>query len=469
MTTDPVPIRSLQRERQQVRDEILQRSTVVTTTNLESDKIKLELRTTETINQAIGTAYPDAIVPVFDTVPGTPSITATKPELISPAREDVIQSESALFSLDNAMFGGALTSVGEKTIQTVYDSSFAALGPIGNSLGGAAAAIVGTANAVTNTLTSTINSVTGAITDVLSGKILTDAVSGLMSTAEKFVAMVGEAAYQNVMGFLEAFKSVETILNSAATIASDIGQFVKKAGEDIAAVLNADWDKLSWPNINWNRIKSCFDTETFNKIGEGIGNFLGNVKLPIGLSVNQIKDLTKNLDLKEQLLKQVEDVKSGVTKIGTEALNSLYGQMAAVNNAILSITKLPSTLTSMFNGLVNRLDPLKERAANKIIMDYIKDGKVVKAGDEEEIDRTRAELRTLQVQGKAYVQGIDGVRDFPSPQSLNSWSLSDINTYADALPPKERTAFEEYARQNQDAINADGARERRRADRLSRP
>lgn len=343
-----------------------------------------EAATREQINQAIGNSYPDAIVPVFDTVPGTPSITATRPELISPVKEDVLQSESALFSLDNAMFGGALTSIGEDTKIGIYDQAKRALDPIGNSLGGAAAEIVGTANAVTNTLTSTFNSVVGAITDVLSGKILTDAVSGLMSTAEKFVAMVGEAAYQNVMGFLEAFKSVGTILNAAANIASDIGQFVKKAGADVASVLSKDWDKLSWPDVNWNRIQSCFDTETFSKIGEGIANFFGNTKLPIGLSVNQIKDLTANLDLKETLLKQVEDVKSGAVKLGTEALNNLYGQVAAVNNAILGITKLPSTLTSMFNGLVNRLDPLKERQANKVILDYIKDGKVVKAGDEED-------------------------------------------------------------------------------------
>ena len=338
---------------------------------------------TTDINQFLGSSYPDSFIPTGPTVPGTPSATATKPDLTVPPDADTTQSVGPLG--DVTLFGvGDYNDAIEGTKQALYDNAVSALSPIGNSLGGAASAIVGAANSVVNTLTSTVNSVVGAITDVLSGKILTDAVSGLMSTAEKFVAMVGQAAYQNVMGFLESFKMVENIFNAAANIASDIGQTVKKAASDIAGVLSKDWDKLSWPDVNWDRIKSCFDTETFSKIGEGISNFFGNTKLPIGLSLNQISDLTKNLELKETLLKQVEDVKSGVTKLGTQALESLYAQVAAVNNAILAITNLPNSLTSMFNGLVNRLDPLKERQANKVIMDYIKKGKVIK--DETTVD-----------------------------------------------------------------------------------
>jgi hypothetical protein len=238
---------------------------------------------------------------------------------------------------------------------------------------------------------------------------------------------------------------VENIFNSACNIASDIGQTVKKAAADIKSVLSADWDKLSWPDINWARIKSCFDTETFSKIGEGISNFVGNIKLPIGLSLNEISDLTKNLDLKETLLKQVEDVKAGVTKIGTQALETLYGQMAAVNNAILAITNLPNSLTSMFNGLVNRLDPLKERAANKVIMDYIKKGKVVKDEVVEEFNAITARGNEIN---KDFASRIAENEGFPDYKSWDGLGPQSRIAYFESLPADKRDKFVEYVKNN---------------------
>lgn len=413
-------------------------------------------------NAVMRDAYPTTIpVPTGPTSPGAPSATATNADATVPPSEDNTQSVGPLGSMDAAFFGvGDYNGVVEQTKQTIYDNSVAALSPIGSTLAGAANGIVGTLNSVTNTLTSTLNKAVGAITDVLSGKILTDAVGGLMSTAEKMVAMVGQAAYQNVMGFLEGFKTFGNILNSAANIAGDIGQFVKKTASDIGSVLSRDWDKLSWPDVNWDRIKSCFDTETFTKMGEGIANFLGNTKLPIGLSINQIKELTSNLDLKEQLLKQVEDVKNGVTKIGTEALNNLYSQLSAVNNAILGITKLPESLTSMFNGLVGRLDPLKERQANKVIFDYIKDGKVVKAGDEEDTSQLTDAEKSLRAAAKSggnnFLKSLaknpakddSGNTEFISYQSWNNMGQQSRLDYYDNLSTENKQKFVDYINQN---------------------
>lgn len=422
---------------------------------------KVGKETDDAINRAVGSAYPDAIVPTNFTTPGTPSVTATDPDKTVPPAADNTQSVGPLSSMDAAFFGvGDYNGVVEQTKQGIYDGAVAAVSPIGSTLAGNATGIVGAANFVANTFTSTVNKAFGVITDVLSGKILTDAVTGLMTTAEKTIAMVGQAAYQNVMGFLEGFKTLGNMLNSAANIASDIGQTIKKAASDVKSVLTQDWDKLSWPSINWSRIKSCFDTETFTKMGTSVGNFLGNVKLPVGLSINEIKDLTANLDLKEQLLKQVEDVRNGVTKIGTEALNNLYGQLSAVNNAILSITKLPESLTSMVNGLVNRLDPLKERVANKVILDYIKDGKVVKDGDKEDPNQlTDAEksLRALaKTGGNNFLKALaknpatdeSGNPEFINYQSWNGMGQQSRLDYYESLSPENKQKFVDYINQN---------------------
>jgi len=310
------------------------------------------------------------------TIVGRPASTAGG---FNPNPFDLSQSTSPLSGVaDPKLLGSGYTGVADQAKLTLYEQAKAGLSPIGDTLAGAATAIVTVGNATTNALTTTVNSVLGAVTDVLSGKILINAATELLSTAEKLVAMVGEAAYQNALGFLEAFKGLNNILDIATTIANDVGNNIAQLGNNLKSLLSLDMDALSWPDINWNRIKSLVDTDSFYKIGENIGSFLGGIKLPIGLTVGQIGDLLTSSAGKEAALKQLEAYKNGLIDLGTQALDNLNAQIKSFNNTILGITKKFESLSGMFNNLSTRLDPLREREANKLIYGIVKDPKSIK-------------------------------------------------------------------------------------------
>ena len=87
-------------------------------------------------------------------------------------------------------------------------------------------------------------------------------------------------------------------------------------------------------------------------------------------------------------------------------------------------------------------------------MDYIKNGKVIKDGDE-----SSAEASSPAPTSK---------NNFPSVGTLNSWSFDDIKSYAKSLPSDQQKAFVDYALENRSAIAGGGAAERWRAEEIAR-